>query len=85
MSAGRASGSITSPAMPDAGSLQHYLDADSVTGLTSNPLVFDTAIASGILRLLFTKIPGTAEGLPGITECVAAGVPVSVLRWRAAG
>ncbi len=47
MSAGRASGSITSPAMLDAGSLQHYMDADSVTGFTSNPSVFDKAIASG--------------------------------------
>jgi len=39
----------------------------------------------GTLRLLFIKIPGTAEGLPAITECVAAGVPVNVPRWRPAG
>jgi transaldolase len=27
---------------------------------------------------LFIKIPGTAEGLPAVEECVAAGVPVNV-------
>jgi transaldolase len=27
---------------------------------------------------LLIKIPGTAEGLPAVTECVAAGVPVNV-------
>lgn len=27
---------------------------------------------------LFIKIPGTPEGLPAITECVASGVPVNV-------
>jgi transaldolase len=27
---------------------------------------------------LLIKIPGTAEGLPAITECIASGVPVNV-------
>jgi hypothetical protein len=35
---------------------------------------------AGILRLLFIKIPGTAEELPVITECIAAGVTVNVTR-----
>jgi transaldolase len=140
-------------AMLDAGKIQHYIDAYSVTGLTSNPSIFDKAIGSGdyddsiadkasrglsgedlffelaiedlrraadeflgvhersdgvdgwvslevspllahdtertveaASRLhaqagrpnLFIKIPGTPEGLPAITESIAAGVPVNV-------
>jgi transaldolase len=139
--------------MLDDGTLQRYIDEDSVTGLTSNPSIFDKAIASGAydaairahtqagvdgeelffelaiedLRRaadlflgihertdgvdgwvslevspelayntgatvaaakqlhgraarpnLFIKIPGTAEGLPAIEECIAAGVPINV-------
>jgi transaldolase len=139
--------------MLDRGQLQHYIDRYAVTGLTSNPSIFDKAIESGdyddaireqsrtglsdeerFLELaiedlrraadeflpvhertdgvdgwvslevspllahdtaatidaakslyarvarpnLFIKIPGTAEGLPAITECIAAGVPVNV-------
>jgi transaldolase len=137
----------------DDGTIQTYLDAYSVTGLTSNPSIFDKAIGSGdyddairaksgeglsneelffelaiedlrraadlfapvhqrtdgvdgwvslevspllaydtaktveaARRLhakaarpnLFIKIPGTPEGLPAITEAIAAGVPVNV-------
>jgi transaldolase len=140
-------------AMLDAGKIQHYIDAYSVTGLTSNPSIFDKAIGSGgyddsirakaasglsgeelffelaiedLRRAadeflgvhertdgvdgwvslevspllahdtertveaakalhaqagrpnLFIKIPGTPEGLPAITESIAAGVPVNV-------
>ena len=140
-------------AMLDAGKIQHYIDAYSVTGLTSNPSIFDKAIGSGdydasiadkasrglsgedlffelaiedlrraadeflgvhersdgvdgwvslevspllardtkrtveaASRLhaqagrpnLFIKIPGTPEGLPAITESIAAGVPINV-------
>ena len=143
---------ITRP-MLDAGKIQHYIDAYSVTGLTSNPSIFDKAIASGdyddfirakaaaglsgealffelaiedlrraadeflaihertdgvdgwvslevspllahdtagtvqaaralhaqaARRNLFIKIPGTPEGLPAITQCVTAGVPINV-------
>ena len=139
--------------MLDNGTFQHYVDAYSVTGLTSNPSIFDKAISSGyyddVIRAkaasglsgedlffdlaiedlrraadaflgvqertdgvdgwvslevspllardtartveaaralhaqagrpnLFIKIPGTPEGLPAITECIAAGVPVNV-------
>jgi transaldolase len=139
--------------MLDSGQLQTYIDEYSVTGLTSNPAIFDKAIASGgyddaiqekastgidrealffelaiedlrraadlfapvhertdrldgwvslevspLLAYdtgstvqaaadlharaerdnLFIKIPGTAEGLPAIEECIAAGVPVNV-------
>jgi transaldolase len=139
--------------MLDSGQLQTYIDEYSVTGLTSNPAIFDKAIASGgyddaihekastgidrealffelaiedlrraadlfapvhertdrldgwvslevspllaydtgsTVRAaadlharaerdnLFIKIPGTAEGLPAIEECIAAGVPVNV-------
>ncbi|GAA3352965.1 transaldolase [Streptomyces antimycoticus] len=139
--------------MLDSGQLQHYIDSYSVTGLTSNPSIFDKAISSGgyddairaksaselsdeelffelaiedlqraadlFLSIhertdgtdgwvslevspllaydtartieaakelharagrknLFIKIPGTAEGLPAITECVASGIPVNV-------
>jgi transaldolase len=137
----------------DSGELQRYIDDYSVTGLTSNPSIFDKAVASGdyddairersrtglsdeelflelaiedlrraadaflpthertdgvdgwvslevspllahdtaatidaakslrervARRNLFIKIPGTAEGLPAITECIASGVPVNV-------
>lgn len=139
--------------MLDDGTIQHYIDDLDVTGLTSNPAIFDKAIASGAydaaiaaaarpgtgaeeifftlaiedLRRaadlfldshqrsggvdgwvslevsptlaydtaatvaaatqlharaarpnLFIKIPGTPEGLPAITEAIAAGVPVNV-------
>jgi transaldolase len=137
----------------DNGTIQRYIDSYSVTGLTSNPSIFDKAIGSGdydnAIRTksagglsgedlffelaiedlrraadlflpthertdridgwvslevspllaydtaktvkaarslharagranLFIKIPGTPEGLPAITEAIAAGVPVNV-------
>jgi transaldolase len=137
----------------DDGTIQRYIDTYSVTGLTSNPSIFDKAIGSGdyddAIRAkapqglsaealffelaiedlrraadlflpvhertdgvdgwvslevspllaydtsrtvaaakdlhdragranLFVKIPGTAEGLPAITESIASGVPVNV-------
>lgn len=137
----------------DSGQIQRYISDYAVTGLTSNPSIFDKAIASGAYddairakspkgysseelffelaiedlqraaglflpvhertdgvdgwvsleispllaydtaatieaakalyaragrRNLFVKIPGTHEGLPAITECIAAGVPVNV-------
>jgi transaldolase len=137
----------------DGGQLQRYIDDYNVTGLTSNPSIFDKAIESGdyddairamsargrsgedlffdlavqdlqraadlflpvhertdgvdgwvslevspllaydtaatikaakelharaARRNLFIKIPGTREGLPAITECIAAGVPINV-------
>ncbi|MGI8336729.1 transaldolase [Actinomadura scrupuli] len=140
-------------AILDSGQIQHYIDNYAVTGLTSNPSIFDKAIESGYYddairakagaglsgeglffelaiedvqraadeflpvhertdgvdgwvslevspllaydtaatveaakalhrwaarRNLFIKIPGTAEGLPAVTECVACGVPVNV-------
>jgi transaldolase len=139
--------------MLDTGRLRHYVDSYAVTGLTSNPSIFDKAIESGYyddairakatkglageelffelaiedLRRaadeflpvhertdgvdgwvslevspllayettrtieaakalharaerpnLLIKIPGTPEGLPAITECVASGVPINV-------
>jgi transaldolase len=139
--------------MLDSGQIRHYIDRYSVTGLTSNPSIFDKAIESGgyddairdksgaglsdeelffelaiedlrraadeflpvhertdgvdgwvslevspLLAYdtaatieaaktlhsraarpdLLIKIPGTAEGLPAITECIASGVPVNV-------
>jgi transaldolase len=139
--------------MLDDGVIQRYIDEYSVTGLTSNPSIFDKAIAAGHYddairvkaaagvegealffelaiedlrraadlflgahdrtagvdgwvslevspelaydatatvaaatelharagrRNLFIKIPGTPEGLPAITESIAAGVPVNV-------
>jgi transaldolase len=33
--------------MLDSGQLQHYIDKYAVTGLTSNPSIFDKAIESG--------------------------------------
>jgi transaldolase len=138
----------------DRGMLQTYIDTLSVTGLTSNPTIFDKAIAGssaydaeirqrhptgesdedlffhlaiadlqraadlfapvhtsrcgvdGFVSLevsprlahdtdatiaqakalhargaranLFMKVPGTAEGVPAISECLLAGVPVNV-------
>ncbi len=139
--------------MLDDGTIQKFIDSYSVTGLTSNPSIFDKAIGSGdyddAIRAkagggllaeelffelaiedlrraadlflgihertdrvdgwvslevspllaydtagtvaaakdlhdraarpnLFIKIPGTPEGLPAITEAIAAGVPVNV-------
>lgn len=143
--------------MLDDGTLQRYIDDYAVTGLTSNPSIFDKAIGSGAydeqirgssgasagggasaedvffelaiedLRRaadmflpiheqtdgmdgwvslevspklahdtaaqlasakalhaqagrpnLFIKIPGTPEGLPAVTEAIAAGVPINV-------
>jgi transaldolase len=139
--------------MLDSGQLQRYVDKYAVTGLTSNPSIFDKAIESGdyddAIRAksgtglsdeelffelaiedlrraadeflpvhertdgvdgwvslevspllaydtaatidaakslharvarpnLLIKIPGTAEGLPAITDCIASGVPVNV-------
>ncbi|WP_190815923.1 transaldolase [Saccharopolyspora pogona] len=139
--------------MLGSGRLRHYIDNYSVTGLTSNPSIFDKAISSGSYNAairattaseqpdeelffelaiedlqraadlflsihertdgvdgwvslevspllaydtartieaakalharagrsnLFIKIPGTAQGLPAITECIASGVPVNV-------
>jgi transaldolase len=139
--------------MLDDGVIQRYIDEYSVTGLTSNPSIFDKAIASGYYddaireksaagiegealffdlavedlrraadlflavheqtdgvdgwvslevspelaydaeatvtaaaelharagrKNLFIKIPGTPEGLPAVTESIAAGVPVNV-------
>jgi transaldolase len=139
--------------MLDDGAIQRYIDSYSVTGLTSNPSIFDKAIGSGdyddAIRAksgqglsheelffelaiedlrraadlflpihertdnidgwvslevspllaydtartveaakslhsragranLFIKIPGTPEGLPAITEAIAAGIPVNV-------
>jgi transaldolase len=137
----------------DDGTIQKFIDSYSVTGLTSNPSIFDKAIGSGgyddAIRTeaakglsgeklffelatgdlqraadlfrpihdrtdgvdgwvslevspllaydtaqtvaaatslhqsadrpnLFIKIPGTTEGLPAITEAIAAGVPVNI-------
>ncbi|MCH0540352.1 transaldolase [Streptomyces sp. MUM 203J] len=139
--------------MLDSGKIQRYIDEYAVTGLTSNPSIFDKAVSSGSYddairaraaagqsdedlffelavedlrraadlflpvhertdgvdgwvslevspllaydtagtvaaarelhtragrRNLFIKIPGTAEGLTAVTECVASGVPVNV-------
>jgi transaldolase len=139
--------------MLDSGQIQHYIDNYAVTGLTSNPSIFDKAIESGdyddavrasasaghtseelffelaiedlrraadaflpihqrtdgvdgwvslevspLLAYdaartitaakelharagrsnLLIKIPGTAEGLPAISECVASGIPINV-------
>ncbi len=139
--------------MLDDGTLKKYVDSYAVTGLTSNPSIFDKAIGSGdyddAIRAksdaglsneelffelaiedlrraadlfasvhertdgvdgwvslevspllaydtaktvdaarqlhakaarpnLFIKIPGTPEGLPAITEAIAAGIPVNV-------
>lgn len=138
----------------DSGTLKHYIDDFSVTGLTSNPTIFDHAIknsatydseiikklqngksgeplffdlaledltrAADLFRSihektngvdgwvslevspilaydtastiaaakdlfaragrpnLFIKIPGTAQGLPAIEECIFAGIPINV-------
>src|SRR5215216_3476005 len=62
---------------------------DGVVGVTSNPTIFQGAIAEGNAydeRLhelvdrpnLFVKIPATKEGLPAIEESIAAGIPINV-------
>ncbi|MBG0739547.1 transaldolase [Paeniglutamicibacter antarcticus] len=145
----------------DSGTLERYISDDSITGLTSNPTIFDKAIEAGAdydediaagegagtdkeevffdlaladLRRaadlfgpvhertdgvdgwvslevspllahdtgatveqakalharserpnIFIKIPGTAEGLPAIEECIFAGVPINVTLLFSAG
>ena len=148
-------------ALLDSGALERYIAEDSITGLTSNPTIFDKAIEAGTdydqditadkgkgasdeevffdlaladLRRaadlfapihartdgvdgwvslevspllardtdatveqakalharseranIFIKIPGTAEGLPAIEECIFAGVPINVTLLFSAG
>src|SRR5258708_1692936 len=71
----------------NSGTLKRYIDELSVTGLTSNPTIYDTekTVAQAKLlhqkagrRNLFIKIPGTKEGLPAIEEAIFYGVPVNV-------
>ena len=49
--------------MLDSGKIQHYIDEYSVTGLTSNPSIFDAAIASGDYDHAISKL--AASGLKG--------------------
>ena len=69
--------------MLDSGTLKHYIDELSVTGLTSNPTIFkhaiknSTAYDSAIRQKFLIKIPGTKEGLPGIEEAIFAGIPIN--------
>lgn len=71
----------TTRGMLDSGQIQHCIDGYAVTGLTSNPSISEKAIESGdcddAIREMI-KIPGTAESLPAIIECVASGAPVNV-------
>jgi transaldolase len=50
-------------AMLDQGTIQHYIDAYSVTGLTSNPSIFDKAIGSGYYDSAIAQL--AARGLSG--------------------
>ena len=50
-------------ALLDDGKIQHYIDAYSVTGLTSNPSIFDKAIDSGYYDDAIRA--KTAQGLSG--------------------
>ena len=50
-------------ALLDTGKIQHYIDAYSVTGLTSNPSIFDKAIDSGYYDDAIRA--KTAQGLSG--------------------
>ncbi len=53
--------------MLDDGTIQRFIDDDSVTGLTSNPSIFDKALASGAydasIRALATQPGATAEDI----------------------
>src|SRR2546421_540624 len=51
-----------------SGTLRRYIEEFSITGLTSNPTIFDHAI----------KNTGTKEGAPAIEESIFAGVPINV-------
>ena len=48
--------------MLDSGQLQRYIDDYSVTGLTSNPAIFDKAIASGGYDEAIRQKAGTGMG-----------------------
>jgi len=49
--------------MLDNGTIQRYIDSYSVTGLTSNPSIFDKAIGSGDYDEAIRSKAG--QGLPG--------------------
>jgi transaldolase len=59
----------------DSGTLQRYIDELSVTGLTSNPTIFDHAIKNSPA---YDAAIREKEGLPAIEEAVFAGVAINV-------
>jgi transaldolase len=70
-----------------SGTLKRYIDELSITGLTSNPTIFDHAIAKSqaydeaIREKMQVGKSGEElfkEGLPAIEEAIFAGVPVNV-------
>ncbi|MER5618598.1 transaldolase family protein [Streptomyces sp. NPDC002215] len=66
--------------MLDTGQIQHYIDQYSVTGLTSNPSIFDKAIGSGDYDdAIRAKAAGGRKGEELFFElAIASGVPVNV-------
>src|SRR3569623_259320 len=76
-----------------SGTLGRYISDYAVTGLTSNPTIFEQAIGKSDFydaairdkaqagksgAALFIKIPGTRAGIAAIEEASFAGVPVNV-------
>lgn len=62
-------------AMLDVGKIQHYIDAYPVTGLTSNPSIFDKAITLG----------GYDDLIRAKTACGLSGEGVSIIGHAGAG
>ena len=72
----RAFGSTISPAICwISGTLRHYIDELSVTGLTSNPTIFDHAISNSATY-------DAADPPRGAGTAVSARTCFSIWRWR---
>ncbi|MEU7641442.1 transaldolase [Streptomyces sp. NPDC039016] len=65
--------------MLDTGQIQHYIDQYSVTGLTSNPSIFDKAIGSGDYDdAIRAKAAGGGKGIHERTDGVDGWVSLEV-------
>ena len=64
----------------NTGTLQRFIDEFSVTGLTSNPTIFDHAIRhSGTLLTFAGRVSDSGEGRWTVKAAIDEGVPAHVL------
>ncbi|MGV2827592.1 transaldolase family protein [Myxosarcina sp. GI1(2024)] len=59
----------------DSGELERLKRDRGIRGITSNPDIFEKAIARPNLMI---KIPGTPEGLPAVERAIAEGMSINV-------